>query len=194
MKQECIHIKLLIYRLSLLEKDEKVSKIRHPSHIEDVAEAIQFLVTTPPTHTYDPNQLYLVGHSAGAHIAMMLLLDDTFQCHQYIKGVLGVSGIYDIPRLLNQFPSYIDFIRQAFGDTDYGLASPVSKQARSDALVLIAHSQEDSLIDNQQSEVMTEHVKSLGMKVMLDMSLKGDHYDIMKFDKLKSLLQTLCSK
>ncbi|KAG1047360.1 hypothetical protein G6F46_009754 [Rhizopus delemar] len=154
--------------LSLLEKDETVSKIQHPSHLQDVQEAIEFLINTPPTNTYDPKQIYLVGHSAGAHIAMMLLLG--YQVP--VKGVLGVSGIYDIPLLLNTFPSYLDFIHQAFGDSDYYQASPVSLQTSSSAKVIIAHSQQDSLIDNQQAEVMTHHLKSLNINVLLDMNLE----------------------
>lgn len=175
------------YRLSLLEKDETVSKIQHPSHLQDVQEAIEFLINTPPTNKYDPKQIYLVGHSAGAHIAMMLLLG--YQVP--VKGVIGVSGIYDIPLLLNTFPSYLDFIRQAFGNIDYYKASPVSQQTSSSAKVIIAHSQQDSLIDNQQAEVMTNHLKSLNINVLLDMNLEGDHYELMNFKILQPLIKQL---
>ncbi|CAO3669479.1 unnamed protein product [Rhizopus stolonifer] len=181
------------YRLSLLEKGETISSIQHPSHIQDVGAAVQFLAQTPINQQYDPQQIYLVGHSAGAHIALMLLLDDSFGCNSIIRGVLGVSGIYDIPLLLSTFPSYLGFIQQAFGTCDYHQASPVCHHhIVSKVKVMIAHSQEDSLINNQQALVMTDHLKSLQANVILDMNLKGDHYELMNFGVLCPLLQALC--
>ena len=50
----------------------------------------------------DPNRIYLVGHSAGGHIAA-LLGSEPEQLKKrgfdpaWLKGVVGVSGIYDIP-------------------------------------------------------------------------------------------------
>ncbi|CAO3616483.1 unnamed protein product [Mucor fragilis] len=183
------------YRLSLKENGEQPT-IQHPDHIIDVGKAVEHLYNHP-TEQYDPKQIYLVGHSAGAHIAMMLLLDSKLPYHQYIAGIIGVSGIYDIPLLVKTFPSYLDFIEQAFGSDQatFHEASPISKA--SDELnkqkpIIIAHSPEDSLIDNDQALVMDQRLKTLQHQhTVLDMALAGDHYDIMKTEKLERLVKRL---
>lgn len=178
------------YRLSLKEEGEKVSSILHPAHIEDVGKAVEYLAKA--SHKYDPEKIYLVGHSAGAHIATMLLDTPT---QKYIQGVLGVSGIYDIPLLLKTFPSYSDFIAQAFGtdESTYYDASPVNKQFPNlqGKRIYIAQSKEDSLVNNEQSEVMTKHLEKLGADVTMDLTLTGEHYDIMKIEKLAPLVEKL---
>ncbi|CAO3616903.1 unnamed protein product [Mucor hiemalis] len=122
-----------------------------------------------------------------------MLLDTPYE--QHIKGVLGISGIYDIPLLLQTFPSYLDFIAQAFGadQSTYHDASPVNKQFKrlQGKRISIAQSKEDTLINNEQSEVMTKHLQRLGADVTMDLSLTGDHYHIMKIEKLAPLVQKL---
>lgn len=178
--------------MSLKENKQDIPLIQHPNHIHDVGKAITYL------HTKYKKPIYLVGHSAGAHIALMLLLDTRLRYHGYIAGVLGVSGIYDIPLLVKTFPSYLDFITQAFGHdhTKYLDASPVSKV--SDVLdhkpIVIAQSQTDSLVNNEQAEVMYRHIKGFHQHVVLDMSLKGDHYEIMKTENLINAVKQMLSE
>lgn len=181
-------------RLSLKENGEQPT-IQHPDHIIDVGKAIEYLYNNP-TEQYNPKQIYLVGHSAGAHIALMLLLDIKLPYHKYIEGVVGVSGIYDIPLLVKTYPSYLDFIAQAFGPdhSTFYEASPISKT--SNALdkkpIIIAQSQQDTLINNEQAQAMEQHLKAFHQDhTVLDMTLTGDHYDIMKTDKLERLIKLL---
>ncbi len=49
----------------------------------------------------DPNQIFLSGHSAGAHLISLLVLDKThLERHEYssssIRGVIPMSGIYSL--------------------------------------------------------------------------------------------------
>ena len=48
----------------------------------------------------DPERLFLSGHSAGAHLAVMALLEDWPAAHGLppdpIKGVTAISGVYDL--------------------------------------------------------------------------------------------------
>jgi acetyl esterase/lipase len=188
----------LVYncRLSLKKEGQEVSDIQHPDHIMDVGKSIEFLYNNNNTATtlYNPKKMYLVGHSAGAHIASMLLLDTSIPYHQYIQGIIGVSGIYDIPLLVKTFPSYMDFIEQAFCSKEgFFVASPISKKSSvlENKPIIIAHSQQDTLINDEQAEVMTHHLKVMNANVTLDMTLTGDHYEIMKTDKLAYLVQSL---
>ncbi|KAI8093133.1 Alpha/Beta hydrolase protein [Halteromyces radiatus] len=177
------------YRLSLRETPEQQPKVQHPNHIQDTFEALTFLYNTPPTLTYDKENVFLVGHSAGAHIATMLILDPQLYSLSFIRGIVGADGIYDLPLLLRTFPTYLDFVSQAFGpdSTTYFQASPISKtpllSSPSSLLVptLIIHSMDDQLVDVAQANSIFHHLQSLNMDVTLDTtSVNGDHYDMIK--------------
>ncbi|KAI8379508.1 Alpha/Beta hydrolase protein [Radiomyces spectabilis] len=171
------------YRLSLRNHPHEQPEVQHPDHIDDILDAIHYLIQTPPrSAVYDTTNIHLIGHSCGAHMAMMIILDPA-SCLKSIRGVIGADGIYDIPLLLQTFPDYTDFIEQAFGtDTSQFVhASPISKFAQHRLPpVLIVHSLEDSLVDLGQAKVMLQHLLSLDAKVQLDTSARGDHYDMLK--------------
>jgi pimeloyl-ACP methyl ester carboxylesterase len=118
----------------------------------------------------------------------MLLLDDTFQVGHLIRGVIGTDGIYDLPLLLERYPSYVDFIAQAFTG-DYAAASPTHKTpTHRHCPVLIVQSLEDELLDTSQSEAMVRHLLALDMDVVLDTSAPGGHYQMMHTPRLFELI------
>ncbi|GMF44599.1 unnamed protein product [Phytophthora fragariaefolia] len=57
----------------------------------------------------DPRKLVLVGHSAGAHLIMQILADPQYlktagleqPVDAFVKGAVGISGVYNIVRLAN---------------------------------------------------------------------------------------------
>ncbi|CAO3596356.1 unnamed protein product [Absidia cylindrospora] len=127
----------------------------------------------------------------------MLVLDPELPSLNFVRGVIGADGIYNLPLLVNTFPTYMDFVSQAFGpDTAaYQQASPISKSPRhspsSSPLVptLIIHSMDDQLVDVAQAESIYHHLKALNFNVTLDStSVKGDHYDMIKSTAFVSLV------
>ena len=86
---------------------------RHPGVIEDVAQATAWTRTNARRFGGDPRRLFLVGHAGGAYIAAMLALEarwlaDVGMGPGDIRGVVGVSGLYDIhptedPRVAETF-------------------------------------------------------------------------------------------
>ncbi|KAJ2868487.1 hypothetical protein GGH94_000019 [Coemansia aciculifera] len=129
--------------------------IRHPAHLHDAIKAVQFLVNGdkdyPDKYLIDRSNIYLIGHSAGAHLASLMVLSNQLDCIASIRGVLGVGGIYDIPGLLELYPDYADFIDMAFDPAQYQEASPqhIAKCRYADAehiRFLIVNSAGDSLI------------------------------------------------
>lgn len=120
--------------------------VKHPVHTRDVHQALQFLLRssdsgsgssqdihtrlTLPSFRY--SEVWIAGHSAGAHIAASLVLSppssvphshldlaegDTNDVLRRITGIIGIEGIYDIDALMDSFPSpfYRGFVEQAFG-------------------------------------------------------------------------------
>jgi arylformamidase len=62
--------------------------------VEQIFEAIKHIHRNAASLNVDPARLFLCGHSAGAHLAAMMLSQD-WGGNCPIKGLVAVSGIYD---------------------------------------------------------------------------------------------------
>jgi acetyl esterase/lipase len=76
----------------------------HPAQIEDVAAAFAWVVRNVAQDGGDVSRIYLSGHSAGAHLAALLALDEKYLAEfglsrKSIRGVVAMSGIYDVDKL-----------------------------------------------------------------------------------------------
>jgi acetyl esterase/lipase len=74
---------------------------RYPDFLVDAAKAVSWTESHARSYGGDPGQLYLMGHSAGAYIAVMLTLNrhwlarDGLDADKTIKGTIGLAGPYD---------------------------------------------------------------------------------------------------
>ena len=80
----------------------------HPAQAEDVAAALAWTVKHAAEYGGDPGRIYLGGHSAGGHLAALVALDPKYlAAHQLkpslLKGVIAMSGVYDVQNLENVF-------------------------------------------------------------------------------------------
>ncbi|KAF8686984.1 hypothetical protein HU200_043263 [Digitaria exilis] len=81
--------------------------------LEDVSQGISFVCNNIASYGGDPNRIYLVGQSAGAHIAACALLnqairecgegDNSFWSVSQIKAYFGISGGYNLLNLVDHF-------------------------------------------------------------------------------------------
>ncbi|KAE8981898.1 hypothetical protein PR003_g15214 [Phytophthora rubi] len=84
-------------------------EVQHPEHVKDVAAAVTWLHRNIAKFGGDPDKLLLVGHSAGAHLVMQILADPQYlkaagmeqPVDTFVKGAVGISGVYNIVRLAN---------------------------------------------------------------------------------------------
>ncbi|MEZ5930801.1 MAG: alpha/beta hydrolase [Alphaproteobacteria bacterium] len=75
-------------------------EVRFPAFIEDGAKAVGWVKRHIAEHGGHAGRIFLIGHSAGAHIAAMLSLDPTFLAAEDvliddISGLIGLAGPYD---------------------------------------------------------------------------------------------------
>ncbi len=98
---------------------------KFPRMLEDGAAALAWTRDHAAQFGGDPDQVVLMGHSAGAYNAMMLALERQWLGRaglpsNFVKGVIGLSGPYDF------YPFTSDSTRRAFGDApDPALTQPV---------------------------------------------------------------------
>ena len=74
--------------------------VRFPVFVEDAARAVAWTLKNIDRFGGDPTRVYVMGHSAGAHIAMLLTLDRHYLAAagvsaDQLRGAIGLSGPYD---------------------------------------------------------------------------------------------------
>jgi len=79
---------------------------RHPANVDDVAAAIAWVHDNAPRHGLDRDAIFVMGHSAGAHLAALVAtnpapLKRAGKPLTVIKGAIAVDTMaYDIPAML----------------------------------------------------------------------------------------------
>lgn len=139
--------------------------------VDDVAQAVGWLAGHVADEGGNPSRIYLMGHSAGGQIASLLgtdpqLLADAGVDPSVVKGVIGLSGIYD----LNDMAARSDgpFNRSVtyphFGTTAEALASwsPVSHVGPDTPRFFIAYGGSDLSFVKKESELFAEALRDAG--------------------------------
>ena len=80
-------------------------QVKMPGYMHDAALAALFAAAHANEYGGAQERLYLMGHSAGAHLAALVTLDQSYfaatgQAAPRIAGVIGLSGPYDFLPLL----------------------------------------------------------------------------------------------
>ncbi|KAJ2742068.1 hypothetical protein GGI20_004746 [Coemansia sp. BCRC 34301] len=194
--QGTLAVAAINYRLSQRSADS----IRHPAHLHDAMQAVRFLICNendyPGKQLVDVSNTYIVGHSAGAHLAALMVLSasDRLDCLANIKGILGAGGIYDIPGLLELYPDYADFIDMAFDPAQHQEASPqhVAECRHAGAKhirFLIVNSTGDSLIASSHAASFASQLIRTGCTdVELVVRELGTHFTMLDHEQFWKLV------
>jgi acetyl esterase/lipase len=75
---------------------------KHPEHVQDVARSFAWTRDHIADFGGRPDQIFVVGHSAGGHLVSLLATDEKYLKAEGlrsadVKGVVAVSGVYRIP-------------------------------------------------------------------------------------------------
>ena len=75
-------------------------RVKMPGFMDDAAHGVRWAFDHAAEFGADPGRLYVMGHSAGAHIAALVSLDRRYflatgGLAPHITGVIGLSGPYD---------------------------------------------------------------------------------------------------
>ena len=83
---------------------------RYPAFVDDVALALQWADANAKTYNGDSAKLFAMGHSAGAHIAAMAVLDKRFDSiRPKVKALVSLAGPH------NFLPLDTDVSKRVFG-------------------------------------------------------------------------------
>lgn len=138
-----------------------VPQVRFPSFIEDAAAATARAGDLARDYGGDGARLAVAGHSAGAHLAMMIALDRRYMQAvgrpDLIKAAVGLAGPYDF------LPFDVPASVNAFGRApDPTLTQPVTF-ARADAPPLwLGHGTDDVVVHAEDTTILDARMKAVG--------------------------------
>ena len=139
-----------------------VPQVKFPAFVEDAAAALAWTQTNIAPYGGDPDRVVLAGHSAGAHIAMLLGLDPSWTLAAGgdpagVRAVLGMSGPYDF------HPFTSERAIAAMGDAPDPLQTQPIDFARVDAPPLwLATGTADTVVKPRNSRALAARQAELG--------------------------------
>ncbi|WP_411291146.1 alpha/beta hydrolase [Sphingorhabdus sp.] len=156
----------------------KAPRVRFPAFVQDTATAIAWVHNNIAKHNGDSNRIFLMGHSAGAHIAMMAALDPQWLAADNLKpdiirGVIGLAGPYDF------LPLTTESSKIALGQwPDLTETQPIT-YARADAPpLLLLTGDKDTVVKPRNSKALADKIDALGGEQKTKIYPGVDHADI----------------
>ncbi len=156
----------------------KAPKDRFPAFVEDTASAIAWVNANIGSHGGDPEQLFIMGHSAGGHLVTMVALDPQWLAAKgletsVIKGVVGLAGGYDF------LPLTTESSKIALGQWPRLEETQPITYARSDAPPLLLMTGDiDTVVKPRNSRSLNARMNELGGTSELKIYPGVDHADI----------------
>jgi acetyl esterase/lipase len=160
----------------------------HPAHADDCAAAVAWTHANIAGYGGDPSEIFLIGHSAGAHLAALITLDEHFLAGAglppgTIRGTVMISGASDL-RIHAETTVFTrrEQIEEAFGRSEAGLAaaSPVTyiRPGLPPFLVIVAENDPPGL--REQGRRFADLLREAGGEALY-ISVKGrDHFSIVR--------------
>ena len=138
-----------------------VPEVLFPVFIQDAAAATAGVARVVATYGGDPARLGVLGHSAGAHLAMMIALDRRYMAAvgkpDLIKAAAGLAGPYDF------LPFDVPASISAFGQAPDPEQTQPLHFARADAPPLwLGHGTADTVVHDEDTILLEARIKELG--------------------------------
>lgn len=164
-------------------------EVRYPVFLHDGAAAVAWATNNAERFGGDRSRVFLMGHSAGAHIAAMLALDPRFLAAQKVpqtavRGLIGLAGPYDFLPLTE--PNVIALFAS---EPNLALTQPIHYVAgavsRALPPVLLMHGGDDKRVYPKNSINLARELRAQGVSVDLDLLPGLNHTDIIaRFTRL----------
>jgi acetyl esterase/lipase len=141
--------------------------VKMAGFMQDAARAFKFVATHAHEYGADANRIFLMGHSAGAHMAALLALDARYLAAveappPRIAGVIGLSGPYDFLPLTDAD------VQDMFGPPEKYLESqPIHYVKPGAPPFLLIHGLNDDTVRPKNARNLAAALERAGVPVML---------------------------
>ena len=148
--------------IAVLPEYRHYPQVRFPAFVEDAARAVRWTQQQVARFGGDPDKLFVMGHSSGAHLAAMLALNPQFLAdagadRSRLKGMIGLAGPYDF------LPLTDPDLRDMFGPPErYELSQPISYVDGDNPPLLLLHGQDDRTVRVHNTRNLAAKVARVG--------------------------------
>jgi acetyl esterase/lipase len=139
---------------------------RYPDFVQDTAMAVRWAKAHAAQYGGDPDNIFLMGHSAGAYNVAMVALDPQWlgavglDPHRDIRGVVGLAGPYDF------LPLQSVELKTIFGVTGQEPASqPIDHVDGREPPMFLAHDLGDKTVYVRNTEHLAAKIAAAGGEV-----------------------------
>ena len=138
-----------------------VPEVVFPVFIEDAAAATARAAQAVAPYGGDAGRLGVVGHSAGAHLAMMIALDRRYMAAvgqpDLIRAAAGLAGPYEF------LPLNVASSINAFGRApDPTQTQPVTFVRRDAPPIWLGHGTEDVIVHAEDTVILNDRIRAVG--------------------------------
>jgi acetyl esterase/lipase len=154
-------------------------EVRFPVFVLDAALAVAWVRRHIQDYGGDPQRIFLMGHSAGAHIASLLALDGRYlQTHdveaQSLGGMIGLAGPYDF------LPFQDDELKDIFApEAQYPDTQPINFANGKSPPLLLLHGSKDKIVGAGNSKRLWQRVLEKGGRARMVFFRRLDHMTIL---------------
>jgi acetyl esterase/lipase len=137
-------------------------EVKFPAFLHDCAAATAFMLKNAAAHGGNADEVFLVGHSAGAYNAVMIALNPVFLADQGVSadrlaGVVGLSGPYDF------LPLRDADIKEIFSTPpDLRLTQPVTFVREHAPPLFLAHGGADTTVLPRNTTALAARLRQRG--------------------------------
>lgn len=165
----------------------------HPAQLHDVKGAVRWLRANAEVYGLDPGRVYLVGFSAGAHLASLAALtagDPSLEgdvggnagVSSAVGGVVAIAGPSDLPRMAGECTGCeVSAEFQALGCAFLlcggrgRAASPLTHVHRGAPPFLLLHGDADRVVPAEQARLLDAALRASGVPSSLVVTPGGGH-------------------
>lgn len=164
---------------------------RFPDFEFDAAHAVRWVRDHAAELGGDPQRIFLVGHSAGAHIAALLATDQHYLASVAIKprelaGVVGISGPYDFLPLTDP-----DLVEVFGAEKDWPESQPVNFVDGDEPPFLLLHGASDRVVWPRNSTSLQSRLQKVGVPVQYKSYPSMGHFRIVAAFRFDGMAPTL---
>jgi len=151
-------------------------EVRYPDFIDDGALAVRWVKDNAVRHGGDPEKLFVMGHSAGAHIAAMLAVDASWLANvglapgRDITGLIGIAGPYDY------LPLRDETLKVIFGGTDRPETQPITHVAPGAPPALLMTGARDGTVEPGNTTRFAARLRAFGNDAAVRTYPRLGHY------------------
>jgi acetyl esterase/lipase len=151
--------------------------VRFPAFVEDAAAAVSWTFENVSEFGGDPDRVFVMGHSAGAHIASLVHYDERYLQQAGAArapcGFVGLSGPYDFLPLVS--PEFQGIFPAPVRDD----SQPVRFVDGTEGPALLVHGVKDDTVEPRNPASLAEAVATAGGEASVELYENRGHVDVL---------------